>query len=52
MKNFKRLTKRSLKSINGGAIYCPPITDTCVEWCGWTPWQKSHCLLGELCDPC
>ncbi|WP_407919938.1 bacteriocin-like protein [Chryseobacterium lactis] len=52
MKNLKRLTKKSLKSINGGAGICPSMSDTCDQWCGWTPWQKSHCLLNEACMPC
>lgn len=52
MKNLKRLTKKSLKKINGGAQECPPITDSCEAWCRWTPRQRQRCLLEVLCMPC
>ncbi|WP_165828341.1 bacteriocin-like protein [Chryseobacterium phosphatilyticum] len=52
MRNLRKLSKKSLKTIKGGAGICPSPTDTCEDWCGWTPWQKSHCLLGEPCMPC
>ncbi|MFC4382484.1 MULTISPECIES: hypothetical protein [Chryseobacterium] len=52
MKHLKKLTQKSLKNINGGAQECPPVYDSCEAWCRWTPWQKSHCILGELCMPC
>lgn len=52
MKNLRKLTKRSLKSICGGAGICPSMTDTCEQWCNWSPWQKSHCILAESCTAC
>ncbi|MBP2617146.1 bacteriocin-like protein [Chryseobacterium jejuense] len=47
MKNLKKLTKMSLKTINGGGdVLCParPIR-SCDLWCGLTPLQKMRCLL-------
>ncbi len=52
MRHLKKITKNSLKTIKGGAGICPSPMDTCDVWCGWTPWQKSHCLLSEPCEPC
>ncbi|WP_410680551.1 bacteriocin-like protein [Chryseobacterium sp. MEBOG06] len=52
MKNLKKLTKKNLKSINGGGEQCPPApTKTCDKWCRLTPWQKIHCLL-DVEEPC
>ncbi|WP_449506075.1 bacteriocin-like protein [Chryseobacterium nakagawai] len=52
MKNLKRLTKKSLKNINGGSEYCPPVTDDCFNCCRWAPRQRQRCLLEVLCMPC
>nr|WP_315027458.1 hypothetical protein [uncultured Chryseobacterium sp.] len=52
MKNLKKLTKKNLKMINGGAETCPPITSSCTVWCKWSAWQKIHCLTGTYEDPC
>ncbi|WP_410493649.1 bacteriocin-like protein [Chryseobacterium sp. PMSZPI] len=53
MKNLRKLTKKNLKTINGGAAeQCPPKpTTSCTTWCGLTPWQKIHCLL-DVEEPC
>ncbi|MGG5209493.1 bacteriocin-like protein [Chryseobacterium sp. MIQD13] len=50
MKNLKKLTKKNLKNINGGALGCPPLANWCSEWCAWTAWQQTHCLNAVL-DP-
>ncbi|WP_278495279.1 bacteriocin-like protein [Chryseobacterium arthrosphaerae] len=46
MKNLKKMTKKQLKSIDGGNDYiCPNfIAATCAEWCTLSPWQKEYCL--------
>ncbi|AZA78461.1 bacteriocin [Chryseobacterium sp. G0186] len=33
MKNLKKLTKKNLKAINGGAGTCPPVANSCSAWC-------------------
>ncbi|MDQ0592087.1 bacteriocin-like protein [Chryseobacterium ginsenosidimutans] len=48
MKNLKKLTKKNLKNINGGAEKCPPLASWCTEWCTWSAWQKVHCLNAVL----
>ncbi|WP_431612341.1 bacteriocin-like protein [Chryseobacterium sp. 'Rf worker isolate 10'] len=54
MKNLRKLTKKNLKEINGGAgtVWCPskPIT-SCGTWCGLTKEQKMRCLL-DVEEPC
>ncbi len=52
MKNLKKLTKKELKTIAGGAGNCPPLANWCAEWCTWTPWQKAHCLNAVIDTPC
>lgn len=52
MKNLKKLKKKNLKEINGGAQNCPPIASTCNAWCKWTPWQKLHCPNNIFEEPC
>ncbi|PRB00193.1 hypothetical protein CQ046_19645 [Chryseobacterium sp. MYb7] len=54
MKNLKKLTKKNLKEINGGAALglCPPKPiRSCDIWCGMTPEQKMRCLL-DVEEPC
>ncbi|WP_123944094.1 bacteriocin-like protein [Chryseobacterium sp. G0186] len=52
MKNLKRLTKRELKTIAGGER-CPIPASWCFEWCGWTAWQKAHCINAVIDEmPC
>ncbi|MBO9693169.1 MULTISPECIES: hypothetical protein [unclassified Chryseobacterium] len=53
MKNVRKLTKKKLKGITGGvAAYCPSMFQSCEEWCSWSPWQKSHCILSQPCTEC
>lgn len=53
MKNLKRLTKAKLRSIEGGAAFCPPPAKTCEEWRTWTPQQQLRCQNWILDpDPC
>ncbi|WP_157676823.1 bacteriocin-like protein [Chryseobacterium sp. T16E-39] len=53
MKNLKRLTKRELKSIDGGLMICPSPGTTCIAWCAWTPQQQLRCVNMILdIDPC
>jgi len=52
MKNLKKLTKKNLKQISGGAEQCPSKpTTSCSTWCILSPWQKIHCLL-DVEEPC
>ncbi|MCQ9634514.1 hypothetical protein MP478_17585 [Chryseobacterium sp. WG14] len=46
MKNLRKLTKKSLKAINGGAGSCPqaPIR-SCDVWCGLSPLEKFRCIF-------
>ncbi|MGO4709593.1 hypothetical protein AB4Y90_10845 [Chryseobacterium sp. 2TAF14] len=54
MKNLKKLTKKQLKTIDGGVgVLCPPPATTCAEWATWTPRQQQICqnwILDE--NPC
>lgn len=43
MKNLKKLSKKELKTIDGGALACPPPATTCGEWCSWTAQQRLRC---------
>ncbi|MDR2237479.1 MAG: hypothetical protein LBE92_15260 [Chryseobacterium sp.] len=43
MKNLKKLTKRELRMIGGGALLCPAPATTCAEWCTWTADQRRRC---------
>jgi hypothetical protein len=54
MKNLKKLTKRELKKIDGGAAACPPPATTCSEWCSWTPQQRLRCpnMVIDFCETC
>lgn len=52
MKSLKKLTKKNLKEINGGAQNCPPVASTCNAWCKWTSWQKLHCPNNIFEEPC
>ncbi|MDQ8143000.1 bacteriocin [Chryseobacterium sp. CFS15] len=53
MKNLKKLSKKQLKSIEGGAAFCPPPATTCAEWATWTPRQQQICQNWILDpDPC
>ncbi|MGE8536131.1 bacteriocin-like protein [Chryseobacterium sp.] len=53
MKNLKKLSKKNLKEITGGvAAVCPSMFQSCDEWCRWSPWQKSHCMLSQPCTEC
>ncbi|WP_131724350.1 bacteriocin [Chryseobacterium indologenes] len=52
MKNLRKLTKKKLQEINGGAGSCPPIASWCWEWCGWSDWQKDFCLNAVIDMPC
>ncbi|MCQ9634515.1 hypothetical protein MP478_17590 [Chryseobacterium sp. WG14] len=52
MKNLRKLTKKNLKVIQGGTEKCPPITSSCSVWCGWSAWQKIHCLTNTYEEPC
>ncbi len=52
MKNLRKLTKKELKTIAGGAEKCPRPANWCVQWCTWTTWQKEHCLNAVLDTPC
>ncbi|WP_172625765.1 bacteriocin-like protein [Chryseobacterium panacisoli] len=52
MKNLRKLAKKDLKGINGGAVWCPPKPITsCSTWCGLTKEQKMRCLL-DVEEPC
>ncbi|WP_167032187.1 hypothetical protein [Chryseobacterium sp. Tr-659] len=53
MKNLRKLNKKRLKKIEGGvAANCPSMFQSCEEWCNWSPWQKSHCMLSQACTDC
>ncbi|AZA91530.1 hypothetical protein EG343_13295 [Chryseobacterium nakagawai] len=45
MRNYKKITKKQLKSIIAGNDYmCPDfLATTCAQWCGLTPWQQQYC---------
>ncbi|CAA7196426.1 MULTISPECIES: bacteriocin [Chryseobacterium] len=43
MKKLKKLSKKDLKLIEGGAIGCPLPAYSCADWCMWTDSQKARC---------
>lgn len=45
MRKLKKITKRQLRSVNGGNDYmCPDfLASACVQWCGLTLWQREYC---------
>jgi hypothetical protein len=53
MKNLRKISKKQLKSIEGGAAACPPPATTCGEWCSWTAQQRLRCPNMVMDpDPC
>ncbi|MFN1218463.1 bacteriocin-like protein [Chryseobacterium kwangjuense] len=50
MKNLRKLSKRELRTIEGGALGCPAPATTCVQWCTWTPQQRLMCR-NMIMDP-
>ncbi|EJL73712.1 hypothetical protein [Chryseobacterium populi] len=50
MKNLRKLTKRQLRVIEGGASACPPPATTCAEWCTWSAWDRLRCR-NMIIDP-
>ncbi|SHE47028.1 bacteriocin-like protein [Chryseobacterium vrystaatense] len=53
MKNLRKLTKKDLRTIEGGAMLCPTPATTCGEWCSWTAQQRLRCLNMIMdAEPC
>ncbi|WP_165571954.1 bacteriocin-like protein [Chryseobacterium vrystaatense] len=53
MKNLRKLTKKDLRTIEGGAMLCSTPATTCGEWCSWTAQQRLRCLNMIMdAEPC
>ncbi|MBL1221450.1 hypothetical protein JET18_11405 [Chryseobacterium sp. L7] len=53
MKNLRKLSKKQLRTIEGGGPSCPPPATTCGEWCSWTAQQRLRCPNMVMDpDPC